>query len=187
MILFLENNIRGGVSSVLSNRYVKSDENKKILYFDSNILYGHAMSLPLPYDEIKFDKNVKLEDILNTPDDSDIGYFIETDLKYPHIIKERTESFPFCPENKKNNSGDYSEYEYKESIKPNNYTQTKKLICDFSDNKNYLTHYRMSKNYVRYGMEVEKVHTVISFKQSKCLEKYISFNNQKRKKAKNDF
>ena len=41
------------------------------------------MSQPLPYDEIKFDKNVKLEDILNTSDDSDIGYILAVDLTYP--------------------------------------------------------------------------------------------------------
>ena len=35
-------------------------------------------------------------------------------------------------------------------------------------------------------MEVVKVHNVISFKQSKWLEKYISFITQKRKKAKNE-
>ena len=37
------------------------------------------MSQPLLYDEIEFDKKVKLEDISNTSDDSDIGYFIEDD------------------------------------------------------------------------------------------------------------
>ena len=31
------------------------------------------MSQYLPYNEIKFNITVKLEDILNTPDDSDIG------------------------------------------------------------------------------------------------------------------
>ena len=36
-------------------------------------------------------------------------------------------------------------------------------------------------------MEVVKIHNVISFKQSKWLEKYISFNTQKRNKALNDF
>ena len=36
-------------------------------------------------------------------------------------------------------------------------------------------------------MIVEKVHNVISFKQSRWLEKYINFNTQKRNKAKNDF
>ena len=35
MILLLENNIRGGISSVMGNRYVKSNDNKKILYIDS--------------------------------------------------------------------------------------------------------------------------------------------------------
>ena len=73
MILLLEYNIRGGISSVMGDRYIKSDENTKILYVDANNLYGHSMSQPIPYDEIKFDKNVKLEDILNTPDDSDTG------------------------------------------------------------------------------------------------------------------
>ena len=45
----------------------------------------------------------------------------------------------------------------------------------------------MLKFYVRHGMEVEKIHSVISFKEDKWLEKYISFNTQKRNKAKNEF
>ena len=45
----------------------------------------------------------------------------------------------------------------------------------------------MLKFYVRHGMIVEKIHEIISFKQSKWLESYISFNTQKRNKAKNDF
>ena len=72
-------------------------------------------------------------------------------------------------------------------IKPDIYTQTKKLICDWSDKKNYLVHYRLLNFYIRHGMEVENVHTVISFQQSRWLEKYKSFNTQKRNKAKNDF
>ena len=93
MIFLLENNIRGGISSVMGDRYVKSSDNKKILYKDANNLYGWAMSQPLPYDEIKFDNNVKVENILNTPDDSDIGYFVEVDLKYTDKIKEKTKHF----------------------------------------------------------------------------------------------
>ena len=42
MILLLENYIRGGVSSVMGDRYVISDENKKILFVDANNLYGHS-------------------------------------------------------------------------------------------------------------------------------------------------
>ena len=45
----------------------------------------------------------------------------------------------------------------------------------------------MLKLYVRHGMVIGKVQEIKSFKQSKRLEKYISFNTQKRNKAKNDF
>ena len=37
------------------------------------------MSQPLLFHEIKFDRKVSLEDISNTPDDSDIGYFLEVE------------------------------------------------------------------------------------------------------------
>ena len=177
MILLLENNIRGGISSVMGDRYIKSDENKKIMYFDANNLYGHSMSEPLPYDEYKFDNKVKLEDILNTPDDSDIGYFIELDLTYPNNIKEKTKNFPFAPMNKKSNSDNFNDY--MKEIKPDTYIQTNKLICDWSNKKNYLIHYKILKFYIRHGMIVDKVYNIISFRQSRWLEKYINFNTQK--------
>ena len=165
MILLLENNIRGGISSVMGDRYVQSDENKKILYIDANNLYGHSMSQMLLYDGINFDRNVKLKDILNTLDDSDIGYFNEDDLSYPDNIKEKTENFPFAPVNKKHNPDDFSVYMKK--ISPDIYTQNKKFICDWSDKKTYLIYYRMLKFYVRHGMIVDKVHDIISFRQSR--------------------
>ena len=106
LILTLENNIGGGISSVMGDRYVESDENKKILYMDASNLYGHSMYQPLPYDEIEMwhgDPDLYmnwLEETLNTPDDSDIGFFVEINSRYPDHIKEKTKSFPFCPENK---------------------------------------------------------------------------------------
>ena len=87
--------------------------------------------------------------------------------------------------NKTINPDDFSDF--MKTIKPDTYTQTKILIGDWSDKKNYLVHYRMLKFYVRHGMIVDKVHNVISFKQSRWLEKYISFNTQKRNKAVTDF
>ena len=158
---------------------------------DATNLYGHSMSQFLPYDEIEMwhghpDLYMNwLEEILNTPDDNEIGYFLEVDLKYPDDIKEKTKHFPFCPENKKINPNKYNDYMNK--IKPKNYTKSNKLICSWCDKEKYLIHYRMLEFYVRHGMIVEKIHEIISFKQSKWLESYISFNTQKRNKAKNDF
>ena len=50
-------------------------------------------------------------------------------------------------------------------IKPKNCTESRNLICDWTDKKKYLIHYRLLKFYVRHGMLVEKTHEVISFKQ----------------------
>ena len=185
MILLLENNIRGGISSVMGDSYVKSDKNKKILYIDANNLYGWAMSESLPYGEIKLDKSVELEDILNTPHDSDIGYFVEIDLIYPDNPKQKTKNFPIAPMNKKIDLNNFNDY--MNEIKPDTYIQTKKLICDWTNKKNYLVHYRMLKFYVRHGMIVDKVHNIISFKQCRWLENNINFNAQKRSQAVNDF
>ena len=102
LILTLENNIRGGISSVMVDRYVKSQENKKIIYMDSTNVYGHFISQPLPYAEIEmwhghFDLYVnKLEEILSTPDDSDIGYSVEVELKNPDEKKRKNENFSIC-------------------------------------------------------------------------------------------
>ena len=45
----------------------------------------------------------------------------------------------------------------------------------------------MFKFNVRHGMIAEKFHEIISFKQSKQLEKYINVITQKRNRAKNEF
>ena len=74
-----------------------------------------------------------------------------------------------------------------ETIEPDTYSQTKKIICDWSDKKNYLVHYRIMKFYVRHGMAVEKFRIVISSHKCKWLEKYIIFYTQKRNKAKSEF
>ena len=149
LILTLENNIRGGISRVMGDRYVKSDENKKILYVDATNFSGHSMLKPLPYDEIEMwhghpDLYVnKLDEILYTPDDSDIGYFVEIGLRYPDDIEEKTKSFPFAPENKVIFEDKYNDS--MKQIKPKNYTKSKKLICDCTDKKNYLVRYTMIK------------------------------------------
>ena len=138
---------------------------------DATNSYGHLMSQMLPYDENKFEENVCLIQILKTPDDSDIGCFLEVGLIYPDGTKEKTKHFPFCPENKKIDPDKYNEYTKK--IRPKNYTKSKKLICDWTDKKKYLIHYRMLKFYLRHGMIVEKFHEIFSFKQSKRLEKIL--------------
>ena len=161
LILLIDNIIRGGISSVMGDRYVKSDENKKILYMAATNLYGHSMSQLLPFAEIETwhghpDLYMNwIEKILNKSEDNEIGSFLEVDLIYPDIIKEKSKKFPFCPENSKINPNKYKVY--MNNIKPKNYTKSKKLICDWVDKKKYLIQYRMLKVYVGHVMVVEKL------------------------------
>ena len=191
LIFTLENKIRGGVSSVMGDGNVKSDESKKILYIDASNLYGHSMSQVLPCDEIEMWHGhpdlymKKLEENLLTPDDSDIGSFIEVDLKYPYNIKEKTKNFQFYSENKIIPEDQYNDYMKK--LKPKNYRKTKKLICDWTDEKNSLILYTMFIFHVRHGMIIDKYRETNSFRQSKWLDKYINFITQKLIKAKNEF
>ena len=71
-------------------------------------------------------------------------------------------------------------------IKPKSYTKAKNFLCDWTDKKMYLVYYRILKFYVKHGMIVDKIQKKISYKRSRWLERFISFNTQKNKKAKND-
>ena len=99
MILLFEKDVRGELSSVMGDRCVKLEENKKILQVDANNLYVWAMSQFLPYDDIKFDRNLSLEAIINTLNDNDLASFVEVDLFYPDNIREKTKNFLIAPVN----------------------------------------------------------------------------------------
>ena len=75
LILLIENNIRGGISSVMGDRYVKSDDNKKITYMAATKFYGHSMSQMLPYNETKFERVICLGEKINNPNDNEIAHF----------------------------------------------------------------------------------------------------------------
>ena len=53
------------------------------------------------------------------------------------------------------------------------------------DKDNYCIHYRNLKYIVGHGVKIKKVHNIISFNQKAWLKKYIDFNTEKRKQAKN--
>ena len=195
LLLLLENNIRGGISSVMGDRHVQSDENKQILYIDANNLKGWAMSQYLPTGDFKKIKlcceydsvlmNEIKEDIFNTPDDNEYGYFVECNLEYPVEIKEKTKNFPFCPYQTKADPNLFSGY--MNNINQPNYKPTSKLMCDVTNKSKYMIHYRMFKFYLNQGMKVTKIHTIYRFKQSPWLGKYIDHNTQKRTVAKTNF
>ena len=99
LIRLVENKIRGGVSSVMGDRYVESNDEQKVLCIDAFILYSWAMSQYLPYDKIKFEEEYNINELLNTSDDADVGYFVECDLEYSKKNKRNNQIFPLAPVN----------------------------------------------------------------------------------------
>ena len=80
MIVLFESNILGGISIGLRDRYVKSDDDKKILYKNVDKLYGRGTVQSLPYDDNNFDKDPELKVILDTKDHFDLAHHLEVDL-----------------------------------------------------------------------------------------------------------
>ena len=108
---------------------------------DANNICGWAMSQSLVYDETEiwhghpFCYADNLDDILMTPNDLDIGYCVEDDVKYSDEITEKTKIFSFCPEKKVSPQKKFNEYV--NEMKANFCQQNKKLKCDWTHKENY--------------------------------------------------
>ncbi len=193
--------IRGGICSIsrkyarANNKYVPEqyDPTKPsnyIVYLDCNNLYGTAMTQPMPERDFKIlpEEEVADFDFSSVPDDSPIGYILEVDLDYPDSLHNLHSEYPLCPENVIVTEEDLSPYSKTLAQKLNvNPGKCKKLICNLKAKKRYSVHYRNLKYYVKLGMKVNKIHRILSFKQSCWLKQFIDFNTEMRKQATNEF
>ena len=106
--------------------------------------------------------------IKNYDDDSDKGYVLEVDVKYPKKLHDLHSDLPFSPERMK-------------------IDKCKKLVCNLYNKEKYVFHIRSLKQALNHGLIVEKVHRVIQFNQEAWLKPYIDMNIELTKKAKNEF
>ena len=189
---------RGGLTFVGSKRYAKANnrrmgeqydkdkESSYILYGDVNNLYGFAMIQPLPQKDIKFDTTATLQTIMETPYDSETGYFVEVDIEFPSDVKglhEKLKQFPPCPETLMPKEEWFSDYQKEVMEKTHSKATAEKLVPHLMKHENYVLHYRNLKFIVDLGAVVT-LKRVISFKQSRWMAGYINGNNELRAKAK---
>ena len=167
------------------------DSNKPstfITYLDKNHLCGWSMSEYLPYGEFEWLENVGEFDINSINEKSEIGYFLEIDLKYPDDLHELHNDYPLAPEKFAVTNDMLSKYckeiaeEYDIKV-----GDVKKLIPNLKNKTKYVLHYRNLQLYLFLGMKLTKIHRVLRFNQSDRMKKYIDFNTKKRKNATNDF
>ena len=181
MLLMVEEGIRGGICHAMqryakaNNKYMKDYDKKKkssyIQYLDANNLYGKAMTEKLPVRGFKwvndiFEVNEKFVKSYNK--NSDKGSILDVDVDYPSKLQNLHSDLPFLPERMVINN-------------------TKKLVCNLNDKKNYVVHINVLKQALDHGLKLKKVHRVTEFDQDAWLKEYIDVNTELRKKATNDF
>ena len=146
-----------------------------------NNLYGWAMSEHLHYEGFKWLKNVDKFDVISISEKSSIGCFLEVDLEYSDELHELHNDYSLAPEKLAVFSDMLlkcckkiaDKYEIKVG-------DVKKLIPNLGNKTNYVVHYRNLQLYLSLGMKLTKIHTVLKFKQSDSMKKYIDFNTEKR-------
>lgn len=200
MHLFIEKGIRGGVS-MITHRHAKAnnplmsdyDPNQPknyIMYLDANNLYGWAMSQALPVDGFKWMEKDEINNfnVKNIPDDCQDGYILEVDLDYPSNLHDSHNDYPLAPEKMQITDELLSPYAkaLKTKLKLKGFS-TEKLIPNLRSKEKYVVHYRNLKLYLSLGLTLTKIHRIMAFKQQPWLKRYIDFNTNKRKSAKNDF
>ena len=181
MLLMIEDGIRGGICHAIqryakaNNKYMIDYDKKKkssyIQYLDANNLYGKAMTEKLPVRGFRWMADISKmdEDFVRSYDKNDNkGYILEVDVDYPNELQNLHNDLPFLPERMVINN-------------------TKKLVCNLQDKKNYVVHINVLKQALDHGLKLRKVHRVIEFDQEAWLKKYINFNTELRKNALNDF
>ena len=65
--------------------------------------------------------------------------------------------------------------------------KSKKLVCNLSNKKKYVTHINSLKQALNHGLKLKKIYRIIEFNQEAWLEPYIDMNTELRKLAPNDF
>ena len=168
------------------NDYYPKKQSTFISYLDMNNLYGWAMSEYLTYEGCRWLKNVDEFDTMSINQKSPIGYLLEVDLEYSDKLHKIHNDYPIAPEKRAASSDMLSKYckkiADKYEIKVGN---VKKLIPNLGNN---VVHYKNLQLYLSLEMKLAKIHTVLKFKQSDWMRKYIDFNTEKRMNAAaNDF
>ena len=200
MHLFIENGLRGGMSTAV-HRYsnVSDDANKSdalnelkksIMYLDANNLYGWAMCQNMPVRNYKWEDvgEWTVDRINGINDDSSVGYIFEVDLQYPESLHDLHNDYPLAPEHMKVKKGMLSQYNKDVlSATKTSFLESNKLIANLNDKQNYVVHYRALKLYIQLGLKVTSIKRVLSFDQEPWLKKYIMKNTDLRSKTNSSF
>ena len=145
--------------------------------------YAGTMQKMMPSGNYKWNTCITLAEILRTPEDSNVGYFVEVDLKYPSHLHDFHNGLPLAPEKVCIRPSWLSPYANSFGIMA---SKTPKLVETLYDIKLRLPPSEF-EILCKTWLQVSKLHRVCEFQQSTWLRVYIEKNTVMRKQATNDF
>ena len=107
------------------------------------------MSQKLPVNNFKWVEDtsrINEEFIKNYNENSNKGYILEVDVKYPKKVHDLHIDLPFLPKRMK-------------------IDKCKKLVCNLHDKKKYGVHIKSLKQALNHGLKLKKIHRIIEFNQ----------------------
>jgi hypothetical protein len=195
MYNFFEDGIRGGMCFV-NKHLITADDNTSIAYWDENNLYGGALRQMLPCAKFEWLKREEIdaEDWLNINTEGEFGYTLKIDLEYPVNIQDKTQDFPLAPEPsviKLEMLTPFMREQWNRLCElrgqPLQYPACKKLLTSCCDKKEYVVHFKLLQFYLKMGMKISRIHSVIKYRQAPIFMNYIDQNSERRKQARTEF
>ena len=200
MYTFIEQNLRGGITTINHRHFVANNKylddfditlpSSYIMYIDANNLYGVGLSSKMPIKNYRWLTVFEIDNlhILNTDADGDVCYILEVDLHYPDNLHDAHNCYPLAVESKLIEEADISPFN-REFLKENKqkFKSTRKLCPDFKDKFNYVCSLKNLQFYLKHGLQLKKVHRVLTAYQTEFMKQFIDFNTEKRTSATSKF
>ena len=121
---------------------------------------GNSQKLPKNNFKWVEDKSrINEEFIKNYNENSNKGYILEVDVKYPKKLHDLHSDLPFLPRRMK-------------------IDKCKKLVCNLQNEKKYVVHIKSLKEALNHGLKLKKIHRIIEFNQKAWLKPYIDMNTE---------
>ena len=143
----VEEGIRGGICHAIqryakaNNKYMNDYDKKKkssyIQYLDPNNLYGKAMTEKLPIRGLNDISKIDEDFVKDYNKNDNKGYILDVDVDYSSKLQNLHSDLPFLPERMIINN-------------------TKKLVCNLNDKKNYIVHINVLKQTLDHGLKLRK-------------------------------
>ena len=187
--LFFKAMTRGGVTCA-SIRYAEADgKTSSIIYLDVNGLYPYVMrqKYPCKYLTLWNPRECEgeyaerfIQNLAEQCEREGTGFCVEVDLSYPAEIHDLTDDYPLAPEHKVLKSDDYAAsvylQEWMEEHEGEQPPHFEGLVGTLFPKEHYCVHWKILLWYLKMGMKVTKVYTVVKFEESAYLAPYVEKN-----------